>query len=241
MSKSVTMMTIYDVDHYTDAERELIIDSYPKHERDARAKGTPQLGSGRIYPVDEEFIQEPSVEIPDHWTRIIGIDFGWDHPTTAVWMAHDRDSDVYHLYDAYSQREQTPVVHAAAIKPRGDWIPVAWPHDGLQHDKGSGLSLRDQYRNLGLNMLDAQVSWESGGNGVEAGIQMILDLMKTGRLKVNENLTEWFNELRLYHRKNGKIVKEHDDLMDATRYALMMTRFACVAPKPSKLSFTSEW
>jgi len=26
----------------------------------------------------------------------------------------------------------------------------------------------------------------------------------------------------LYHRKNGKVVKEGDDLMCATRYALMM-------------------
>ena len=35
-------------------------------------------------------------------------------------------------------------------------------------------------------------------------------------------------EFRTYHRENGKIVKKHDDLMAASRYALMMIRFARV-------------
>jgi len=47
------------------------------------------------------------------------------------------------------------------------------------------------------------------------------------------HLTEWFEEFRLYHRKDGKVVKEMDDLMSATRYALMMIRFADTPPLPS--------
>jgi hypothetical protein len=31
---------------------------------------------------------------------------------------------------------------------------------------------------------------------------------------------------RLYHRKDGRVVKERDDLMSATRYAIMMLRDA---------------
>ena len=38
--------------------------------------------------------------------------------------------------------------------------------------------------------------------------------------------TDWFEEFRLYHRKDGKVVKEGDDLMAATRYGIMMLRFA---------------
>jgi hypothetical protein len=40
------------------------------------------------------------------------------------------------------------------------------------------------------------------------------------------------SSFRLYHRKDGKVVKELDDLMSATRYALMMIRFAETAPMP---------
>jgi hypothetical protein len=50
--------------------------------------------------------------------------------------------------------------------------------------------------------------------------------MKTGRLKVFAHLSEWFEEFRLYHRKDGLIVKERDDLLSATRIALMMLRAA---------------
>ena len=50
--------------------------------------------------------------------------------------------------------------------------------------------------------------------------------MNTGRFKVFKHLNDWFEEFRLYHRQDGKVVKEGDDLMAATRYALMMLRWA---------------
>ena len=50
--------------------------------------------------------------------------------------------------------------------------------------------------------------------------------METGKFKVFSPLLDWFEEFRLYHRKDGKVVKEGDDLLAATRYAVMMLRFA---------------
>ena len=58
---------------------------------------------------------------------------------------------------------------------------------------------------------------------------LMLDMMQTGRFKVFSHLNDWFSEYRLYHRKDGKVVKEYDDLLSATRYALMMRRSAVVA------------
>ena len=54
----------------------------------------------------------------------------------------------------------------------------------------------------------------------------MLTRMQTGRFKVFKHLNDWWEEFRLYHRKDGKVVKEDDDLMAATRYAIMMLRFA---------------
>lgn len=230
--RHVTTMTIDDAEHYTPEERARIIAGYPEHEREARAKGVPTLGSGRVFPVTEESIKEPQPVIPRHWARICGLDFGYDHPTAAVWIAWDKDADVVHVYDCYRLREQTPVVHAAAINARGKWIPVAWPHDGLQHDKGSGVILASQYREQGANLLPDKAEWPEGGNGVEAGVLQMLDRMKTGRLKVSAHLNDWWEEFRLYHRKDGQIVKEGDDLMAATRYAIMMLRSAAVDNGP---------
>ena len=222
----MTMMTIADVSHYTDAQRKAIIDSYPVFERDARTKGIPQLGSGRVFPVNDDDIKVDAFPIPDHWPQIIGMDFGWDHPSAATRLAWDRDNDILYVTAAHRAREQTPVVFSASVKPWGAWIPVAWPHDGLQHDKGSGEQLAAQYRAQGLNLLKVRATFEDGTNGLEAGIAELLDRMQTGRLQVFAHLAQWFEEFNLYHRKEGLIVKLNDDLMSATRYGMMMRRQA---------------
>ena len=222
----VTNMTIEDAEHYTPEERAAIIASYPEHERDARAKGIPILGSGRVFPIVEEAIKVAPFPIPNHWPRICGIDFGWDHPTAATWLAWDRDTDTVYAYDCYRAKEQTPVIHAAVIKSKGDWVPVSWPHDGLQHDKGSGEQLAKQYRDQGLNMLKERATFEDGSNGLEAGVTEMLIRMQTMRFRVFSHLNEWFEEFRLYHRKDGRIVKENDDILSSTRYAVMMLRKA---------------
>ena len=241
--RSDTNMTIYDVGHYTDEERQRIIDSYPPHEREARAKGIPILGSGRVFALPEQDITVEPFVLPDVWPRIAGMDFGWDHPSAAVWLAHDRDNDVIYVYDCYRARNQTPAQQAPMIRSRGDWVPMAWPHDGLQHEKGSGFQLAEQYRNHGLNMLHEMAQFPETGdeNGskvsrtsVEAGVMGLLQRMQSGRFKVFSTLNDWFEEFRLYHRKDGKIVKLQDDLMAATRYAYMMLRYASVPPDPQR-------
>jgi phage terminase large subunit-like protein len=45
--RNVTTMTLDDVDHYTAEEKAKIAAAYPAHEREARTKGAPTLGSGR--------------------------------------------------------------------------------------------------------------------------------------------------------------------------------------------------
>ncbi|MBT2322535.1 terminase family protein [Variovorax paradoxus] len=243
---SVTSMTIEDAEHYTPEQRAAIIASYPAHEREARTKGIPTLGSGKIYPVTEESITVEPFEIPKHWAQICGIDFGWDHPSAAGRIAWDRDADVIYVTAVHRQREQTPLMFSATVKPWGEWLPWAWPHDGLQHDKGSGQALRDQYDAQGLKMLKDKATHPpvpndkgeliegSGGNGVEAGVQEILDRMLSGRFKVFKHLAPFFEEMRMYHRKDGKIVKLDDDVLSAVRYAYMMRRFASTKPLPSK-------
>ena len=236
-------MTIDDVDHYTEEEKEQIIASYPEHEREARAQGIPVMGSGRVFSVHEESIKEDHIdEIPAHWAQINGLDFGWDHPQACVNLAWDRDSDIVHVTKTFRESKCTPLLAASAIKKWGDWIPTAWPHDGYQHDKGSGLQLAEQYRDAGMNMLREHATHEEGGNGVEAGIMDMFDRMQTGRLKVDRHLTEWFEEYRMYHRLKGKIVKERDDLMAATRYGIMMLRKAITSkPKVINIDFESEF
>lgn len=238
--RTVIQMTIEDAEHYTPAQRAKVIASYPAHEREARAKGIPIMGSGRVFPVAEEDITVAPFDIPAPWVRIGGVDFGYDHPFGATECAWDRDSDVWYVTKEYTARQATPVIHAGGLRgwDTFEWLPWAWPHDGLQHDKGSGEELAAQYRAQNLKMLTERATFEDGGNGVEAGLIDMLDRMQTGRWKVFSTCANWFAEYRLYHRKDGQVVKLRDDVISSSRYALMMKRFAEV--KPAKLTAKLE-
>jgi len=84
-------------------------------------------------------------------------------------------------------------------------------------------------------MLREHAQFEDGSVSVEASLMMMLDRMRTGKLKVFKEHLDWWEEFRLYHRKDGKVVKEGDDLMCATRYGLMMLRYA------KTKSFADKW
>jgi phage terminase large subunit-like protein len=226
----LTMMTIHDAEHYTDEQRAAIIATYPEHERKARTEGIPQLGSGRVFPFERVQIAEESFPIPEHWPQICGIDFGWDHPSAGARLAWDRDSDVIHVIACHRAKAQTPMMFAGATLPWGNWLPWAWPHDGKQSggkfDQQEQQQLQALYKKHGLKMLFQHAQFEDGTNGVEAGITDMYERMETGRWKVFAHLADWFEEFELYHRKDGLIVKLNDDLISASRYALMMKRLA---------------
>ena len=244
-----TTMALEDAPHFTAEQREQIRASYPAFERDARTRGIPMRGSGAVFPIQLDDLLCPGMPIPGHWRQICGMDFGWDHPSAGVRLAHDADSDVIYVIAEHRAREQTPMLFAAAVRPWGDWLPWAWPHDG--HQSGGKFGAQDQkqlsaiYRSHGLKVLGAHSTFQDGSNGLEAGITALLERMQTGRLRVFESCRLWAEEFQLYHRKDGVIVKEHDDLMAAMRYALMSLRYAvpAIRPKapPPRESLTEAW
>ena len=176
---------------------------------------------------------EEAFQIPRHWPRICGKDFGWGitRPLLCGWLG--TVTPTWCTSPTFTvASEQTAVVHSSSIKARagGDWIPIAWPHDDLQTEKSGGETLAAQYKKLGLRMLSEHASFTDGGNSVEAGVAEMIARMQTGRLIVASHLNDWWEEFRLYHRDNGRIVKEFDDALCATRYGLMMLRSARTQP-----------
>jgi hypothetical protein len=143
--------------------------------------------------------------------------------------AWNRDNDRVVVIDCYKRQESSDIIpiHAAAIKAMGgDMIPVAWPFDGKMGNKSDGVAVKELYRQQGLRMLWEHATFQDGGFGVEPSIQRLLERMRTGRWLVMAHLKDWFEEFRIYHRKNGLVVKERDDLMSASRYMKMMLRYA---------------
>ena len=232
---ALTSASWEDAPHMTPGMMEQKLASIPPHEREMRSKGVPVMGSGLIFPIPDEDIWCDPIQIPNYWARIIGIDFGWDHPFAAIALAHDREADVFYLYDSFAESKLLiPVAIDRLHHMSQDWIPIVWPHDGLIHDKQSGKPLAEMFREKGLPFHPDQFSNPpgpgqkegQGGQGVEVGLQALYTAMIEGRFKVFKNQEQWFKEKRTYHRKDGKVVKLRDDLMSASRYAFQMSRHA---------------
>ena len=225
--------------HLSEVVMEQILSAYSPHEREMRRYGRPSIGSGLIFPVDEEKIIIDPIAIKDHWPRIAAIDFGWDHPTAVVWCAVDRDEDVFYVYDCHRESKASPAIHAQTIRSRPHFIPIAYPHDGNRRDSMGNPGLADQYRNLGCNFLLEHFSNppalgnNKGSNSIEEGLMAMLQSMEAGNFKVFSTLSNWFEEFRMYHRKGGKVVPFRDDLMSATRYAFQSQRFAVSGSDPA--------
>lgn len=229
MTRAVTTCTWDEVPHLSEADKASQLASYPPHMRDARTKGIPALGSGAIYPVPESDITCEPVELQPWWPRAYGLDVGWNR-TAAVWGARDADSDTIYLYSEHYRGSAEASIHAEAIRSRGAWIHGAIDPASRGRSQTDGGQLFINYLELGLHLSPAQ-------NGVEAGIFDVWQLLSTGRLKVFKTLQNWLTEYRLYRRDmNGKVVKERDHLMDATRYLIVTgTGLMKVAPDAGQM------
>jgi phage terminase large subunit-like protein len=213
-TKCLIMATWDDAPHLTKEQKDQLYAALPPHQREARSKGIPQLGSGAIYPIQESEITVSDFLIPDHWLRCYALDVGWKR-TACLWGATDPTSHITFLYSEYYKGQAEPFVHAEAIKARGIWIPGVI--DSAAHDRSQedGRQLFQSYIDCGLDLANAN-------KAVEAGIYKVWQALSLGRLKVFASLVNWFAEFRLYRRdENGHIVKDKDHLMDDTRYMVM--------------------
>jgi phage terminase large subunit-like protein len=216
-----------DAYHLSEETKENLLAQYPEWQRDMRTKGLPLLGAGLIFDIGNDQIKCDPFECPPHWFVVNGMDFGWDHPQAHVQLWHDRDSDIIYVAQAWKKSRFTPAAAWGAIKQWAQAVPTAWPMDGLQSEKSSGLQQQSAYKDAGWSMMPEHATWQGGGVGVEAGLVEMYDRLSTGRLKVFSHLSDWFDEKLNYHRDEaGNIVKVSDDLLAATRYAYMMRRFA---------------
>lgn len=200
-----------DAPHLSEEAKAALIDSIPPFQRDARTKGIPTLGAGAIYPVPETSVFIPPFPIPAFWKRAYGMDVGWNR-TAAVWGAIDPETNTVYVYAEHYMAEESPAVHASAIKGKGAWIPGAIDPASRGRTQDEGRRLIDLYKGQGLNLTPAD-------NAVEGRLFEIYQAFLEGRLFIFNNCQNLLKEFRLYRRdEKGKVVKKDDHLMDAMRY-----------------------
>jgi hypothetical protein len=206
-----------DVQHMSKNEMEMLAASMRPHEREARTRGIPVLGSGMIYPVAESEIVCQPFEIPKHFPRVYAIDFGWNpSPTAVIFAAYDRDNDILYLYDEYGDTEKTPQHHASIIWERGgDWMSGVYDPAGKISSVNDGSKVVSFYAQAGLFLYPAN-------NSKEEGIMNVLQRMQRGGLKIFSTMARTLREWRMYARdEQGIPVKGNDHFMDCMRYLCM--------------------
>lgn len=224
MSKFAVFASWADVPHLSEEAKAGLLGAYAPHERDARTKGVPSLGAGAIYPVPEEDIVIKPFELPGYYKHVFALDVGWNR-TAAIWGALDSETDVLYLYSEHYRGEVEPAVHAQAIQSRGKWIPGTVDPAARGRGQADGARLLSIYQDLGLTLTVAN-------NAVESGIYDVWMRLSSGRLRVFSTLQNWLGEYRIYRRdEKGKVVKDNDHLMDATRY-LVATGIALASFRP---------
>lgn len=205
-----------DADHLSEEEKKRMIAGMSPHEIEARVNGIAWPGSGLVYPVPESLIICNPFEIPDHWARVYGIDFGWNHPAF-LFAAHDRDNDVIYFYAEYSVPERSPDGHATALQSFGiNWIPAVYDPAGKGSQTGDGKKPLKLYREAGFKNL------YPADNSKEEGILRLLQRFQSGQAKIFSTLVKFRAEITKYCRDEDGIPNKKDDhFCDAARYITM--------------------
>lgn len=214
-----------DCDHLTPKLQAEILASVPVHEREMRSLGIPMLGQGRVFTTAEDRIRIPPFDTAERpWLRVLrALDIGIDHPTAIVWAAYDPESDVSYITRTYRRSGEVPSVHMTVANSQWKHSPLVVPHDIDSREKGSGKTVRQFYVEAGATTM-VSFSNPDGSNYVEPGIMAMEEGFRSEKIKVFSSCPEFFDEYRSYHRDDGKIVPERDDVMSASRYALQMVK-----------------
>lgn len=199
---------------------------YPKEEFERARKSLPEwqfrmfyLGEfvrpeGLIYADfdSSKHIIDP-FGIPSDWTRIAGIDIGYNNPTAIVFIAIDKDGKNY-VYREYYERYKTfeEIIKDFLDMTKNEKI------DSVYVDPSEPAFIK-ALRQKGINVLEAK-------NDVKEGISAVISLFKTDRLYVFRGCKNLLDEIENYRWKKvnedlkDEPLKEYDHACDAMRYAL---------------------
>lgn len=243
MSRYVIQAGWDDVPHLSEADKTDMLASIPPFQRDARSKGKPQLGAGAIYPVPESSITVPDFIPPRWWPRCGGLDVGWNWTAFAFWC-RDPETGIAYCYHARKLGNMEPsevVRHVNAVETAGR-IRIAIDPAANGRGQSDGQTLFAKYRDLGLDLVNAE-------NSVESGLYECWQRFVSGRSKLMSGACQqMLAEYRVYQRdEKGRVVKGNDHLMDGglryptTTFMAGPAAWTILAPEPQRVDEAAMW
>lgn len=198
---------------------------------DRYLNGSFQNKEGLVFPqYDEHIVDE--FEIPIHWKRRVGGDFGLNNPTGINYIATDPDTGISYVYKTYKQAQKPVAFHAEKINEELDKVgygiieSMVGDSSGQQRSAADLTSVFDHYAEYGIY-------WQPATKKLEDSIMKMFSYFETGKLKIFKTCEELVSELSLYKypdRSLDKVVKDekaferplavNDHLIDGLRYVI---------------------
>lgn len=200
--------------HITKEMIDEMMAQYPKWQIQARRYGLPILGSGAIYPFEEEKFAIESFNIPDHWDVWYALDVGW-RTTAIIFMAQDPATEICYVFDEIYVHEKQPDEYIPLIKERGIFFRGCVDPASVGRGQRDGIAIRKDLIDGGLELVNAK-------NAVESGLSNVNMAISADKLKIFKKCVNLLEEIKVYRRdEKGEVVKEKDHACDAMRYAYM--------------------
>ncbi len=172
---------------------------------------------GMVY---DEYVRATHVikqfDIPEHWRKVRGIDYGYTNPFVCLWGCIDEDGRLI-IYDEHYKSRQLMKEHAAAINNREGRFDFTV----ADHDAQDNAELRAE-----------GVFTKNAKKEVIRGISCVKNRLKgqggKPRLQITENCVNLIRELGLYRWQTIRVgnekeepLKDNDHTLDALRYIIM--------------------
>ncbi len=228
-SKYTQKITWKDSPHLTDEWKNSALAQWKltdPNNIEARTTGLAAMGSGRVYPINEQEVICSRQSIPAYWKKVYGMDPGAAN-FAGCWIAQDTNTGILYVYDEYkTSRHIMYLIHAEAFKTRGEWITGGIdPHEAVK-PRDTGESVQSYFESQGLHLIEAK--------GDPDAIRMrIRAMFESGALRIMDNCTQLINEIRTYRydpNDPNSIARGQDDhIIDAMMYAICVFERAAVS------------
>lgn len=190
---------------------------------------------GRVFPMfgRHNIIEEQ--RIPEDWPIYVGIDHGLNHPTAAVFLAHDPYNDKVYQFDEYVATGGTPTGHAITILSKfgSRKNPVEWYGDSSMWQSVGDSSVAELYMSAGIPLTPSTRTAslrDPRNRDADVGINLIREMFEgrgqlggssEPKMYVMDNCKESIRQYRTIEWEELAQLK-NDDIVKALRYAVVM-------------------
>lgn len=193
--------------------------------------GSFQNKEGLVYPRYEEHIVD-DFDIPEHWQRRVGGDFGLNNPTAFGVLATNPEDGTTYLYWEHEEAQKPVSHHAEILKKHINVLSynvirtMVGDAAGQQKTAGDLNSVFDHYAEYGIY-------WSPSTKKLEDSIMKMYTYFDLGKFKIFRSCVSFISEISQYRypeRSLDKALKNedmmekpiavNDHLLDAVRYVV---------------------